>query len=33
MHNIYSEEDREILIENDEISVTEEGFMKGYTEI
>lgn len=32
MENIYSEEDMQILVENDEISATEEGFMRGYME-
>ncbi len=30
MHNIYIKEDREFLIENDEITPEEEGFMQGY---
>lgn len=32
MENIYSEEDIQILVENDEISPIEEGFMRGYME-
>jgi len=32
MHNIYIKEDREYLMENDEITPEEEGFMQGYME-
>ncbi len=33
MVNIYNQEDREALLEDDEIDVIEAGFMEGYMEL